>query len=270
MAMTPAGLAEPSILKLSEGRAPWIFKMPRQPRCLPGPICGVLLDACNVLYDDTAWRRWLLRLLVRLGLRTCYGPFFRVLDRDYLADVHRGGRDFYEALGAFLLSAGLTPGQVEEVRAACVAHRRTTESNLRPLTGVRETLGRLDAAGVAIAVFANSEHPAATLRERLEPCLGGVRLGALLSSCDIGRILPEPAAYRRAVEAMGLDAAQVAFVGHDSAQLAGAASAGMATVAFNSDPDAQADVHVDRLDRLLDLIDCRVPHIEDRDLLKHR
>ena len=56
----------------------------------PRPIRGLLLDACNILYDDTAWRRWLLRLLMRLGLRTEYGPFFRIFDRDYLDAVYRG------------------------------------------------------------------------------------------------------------------------------------------------------------------------------------
>ena len=56
----------------------------------PRPIRGLLFDACNVLYDDTAWRRWLLRLLTRLGLRTEYAPFFRIFDHDYLDAVYRG------------------------------------------------------------------------------------------------------------------------------------------------------------------------------------
>ena len=123
MVTQQAGLDEPL---LDGSRLP--FKMravairpadePRQPLRAPRPVRGLLLDACNILYDDTDWRRWLLRLLLRLGLRTEYGPFFRIFDRDYLDAVYRGERPFSDALDAFLISAGLSAGQAEEVHRA--------------------------------------------------------------------------------------------------------------------------------------------------------
>ena len=96
---------------------------PRSAR-LPEPVRGVLFDACNVLYDDTVWRRWVLKLLCHLGLHTNYCCFFRVWERDYLDEVHRGGRDFCDAFAAFLRSVGLTPGQIDEVQAASQGRRR--------------------------------------------------------------------------------------------------------------------------------------------------
>ena len=36
-------------------------------------------------------------LLTKLGLRTEYGPFFRIFDRDYLDAVYRGQRPFNDA-----------------------------------------------------------------------------------------------------------------------------------------------------------------------------
>ena len=50
---------------------------------LPGGVRGVLFDLGNVLYDDTMWRRWMLRLLQHLGLQTHYRGFCRVWDREH-------------------------------------------------------------------------------------------------------------------------------------------------------------------------------------------
>ena len=78
-------------------------------------------------------------------------------------------------------------------------------------------------------------------------------LTAIVSSIDLGRTMPDPACYLTAVKAMGLQAGQVAFVGHDTMQLDGAAAVGMPTIAVNHDPDARADLYLGRLDEMLDL-----------------
>ncbi|MFH1266784.1 MAG: hypothetical protein ABIK89_13735, partial [Planctomycetota bacterium] len=56
------------------------------------------------------------------------------------------------------------------------------------------------------------------------------------------------------LEAMDLPAERVAFVGHDADELAGATRAGLATIAFNYDPDAKADVFLARFEELLQLV----------------
>jgi FMN phosphatase YigB (HAD superfamily) len=66
--------------------------------------------------------------------------------------------------------------------------------------------------------------------------------------------MPEPICYQTALEALGLCPEQVAFVGHDSAELAGASALGMPTIAFNHDGSARADAYVTRFAELLDLI----------------
>jgi FMN phosphatase YigB (HAD superfamily) len=58
---------------------------------------------------------------------------------------------------------------------------------------------------------------------------------------------------------MGLPADRVAFVGHDAEELAGAARVGLATIAFNYDPDARADVFITRFRQLLSLVSLRSP-----------
>jgi HAD superfamily hydrolase (TIGR01509 family) len=233
-------------------------RLPRPTR-LPGQIGGVLFDMGNVLYDDTLWRRWVLRLLSHVGLHTTYRSFFRIWDRDYLDDVHRGRREFYEAFEAFLLSAGLSHSQIDEVEAACRARRHQLEADARALPGVKTTLERLHQSGLALGVVSNSEHPAFVLRERLEQFAVGQLFTTVVSSIDLERTMPDPACYLSAVKALNLPAHQVAFVGHDTAELAGAAAVGMPTIAFNFDPDAQADVCLARFEELLEVIPTQPP-----------
>ncbi len=226
---------------------------PRQPAHAPRPIRGLLLDVCNTLYDDTDWRRWLLRLLTRLGLRTEYGPFFRVFDRDYLDAVHRGERPFGDALDAFLISAGLSAGQAEEVHRALDYRRRRNDATHRPLIGVRETLAQLYSSGVKLGVLCNCELSGDALRQRLAKLLGDSPWTVVISSRDLGCTMPDAACYRAALEAVQLPAAEAAFVGHGARELQGAAVQGLTTIAFNSDRDARADVYLQRFEDLIEL-----------------
>ncbi len=217
------------------------------------PVRGLLFDPGDVLYDATLWRCWLLKLLARLGLRTNYRSFFHLWDHEYLADVYRGKRDFHQALESFLLATGLSRGQIDEVELACKSRRCQDEAAARPLAGAKATLRAVRASGTVLGVVGNYEHPAAVLAGHLDHLgLGGL-FDAVVSSFDLGATLPEPVCYRAALAAMRLPPEQVAFVGHDSQELAGAARVGMQTIAFNFDPEAQADVYLVRFDELLEL-----------------
>ena len=218
------------------------------------PAAGLLFDMGDVLYDATLWRRWLLRLLRHMGLHANYRGLYRVWDVDYLDAVHRGQRDYDEAFGAFLNSLGLSPAQVDEVRAASQAQKHELESGTRAFPTVAATITRLSTAGVALGVLSDSESPAAALAEKLA-CLGlGDRFGVVISSLDLHRTKPDPACYQAALAAMKLPADRVAFVGHDADELRGAAAVGMFTVAFNYDPEVMADRFIDRFDELLDFV----------------
>ncbi len=237
----------------------------RQRRCPAGslsrPIRGLLFDMGDVLHDATLWRRWLLQLLGRIGLQTTYRSFYHVWDRDFLADVHRGRREFGEAFSAFLLSAGLSPAQIDEVQAACQARRRQWEDTARTLPGVKPTLARLHAAGYVLGVLSDSEHSSAVLREQLDRFGIAGYFTAVVSSIDLGETKPQPIGYRTALERMNLLPEQAAFVGHDALELAGAARVGLSTVAFNFDPDAKADVFIARFDELLDVVSAAQPSL---------
>jgi FMN phosphatase YigB (HAD superfamily) len=227
---------------------------PVQAKPLAKTVKGILFDMCNILYDDTVWRRWVLMLLSRLGLSTNYCSFFRIWDRDYLDEVHRGHRDFREAFASFLRSSGLSSGQIDEVEAASHARRRYLEAHTRPLPGVRNTLWRLHQEGFVMGVICDSELPAAVLRQRLHRFGIEILFPSIVSSIDLNRCMPDSAVYLAAIEALKLPPDKVVFVGHDRLELAGAGAVGMSTIAFNFDSDAQADVHINRFEELIDVL----------------
>jgi len=224
---------------------------------LAGPIHGVLFGAGGVFYDDTVWRRWLVRVLRQFNVATNYRCFSRVWERDFLVHVHCGQQPFAAAFRAFMTAIGLAAAQIDELQAASHAQRRVLESGIRPLPGVKSTLGRLQQSGLRLAVLANSELEGVDLAERLERIgLGGL-FATVLTSRDLQRAKPDPATYLSAAQALELAPQQIAFVGHDTEELAGATAVGMPTVAFNFDADARADVFLARFEELLDKLDVR-------------
>ncbi|MBN1908843.1 MAG: HAD family hydrolase [Pirellulales bacterium] len=218
------------------------------------PVRGLLFDFGNVLYDNTAWRRWLLSLLGRFGLRADYQAFYRIWDREYSGDVHSGHCHWATAFRTFLISFGVTGAQLDEVMLACQAQQRRCEATARPLPNVRSTLAQLDARGLKLAILADSRSPASDLHRLLDRLALGNRFVSVLGTCDVGHAMPDPAGYLASLAAMGLAAEEVAFVGHNAVTLVGAAEVGMQTVAFNHEPDALADAYLDRFGQLLDLI----------------
>lgn len=224
-------------------------------------IAGLLFDMGDVLYDATAWRRWLLQLLARMGLHTHYQIFFRVWEREYLDQVHRGEREYWEALRSFLNSVGLTTGQIDEVCAASHASQRELDDVVRPLPGVSATLAQLATRDMRLGVLCNAPQPADGVARRLESLGLKGYFSTIISSFDIGYTKPDPASYQAAISAIGLPADQVAFVGHDSAELDGATAVGMRTIAFNHDCGAVADISVERFEQISQVIgnqSCRL------------
>ena len=229
-------------------------------RVLLGPrVTGLLFDAGDVLYDATPGRRRLLRVLGQLGLHAQYAYFFRIWERNFLQDVYCGRRTYLEAFRAMLTSFGFSEPQIDEVAAATNVMRRTLEEPQRLLPGVRETLGRRELAGLSLGVLTNTTLPSVDLERQLAMLGLAGRFRWIFSSVDMGIALPRREAYTAAVEAMGLTPDQVAFVGHDSGELAGAAKAGLTTIAIHHELGADANVYLENFHQLASIIDDRQP-----------
>ncbi len=215
------------------------------------PVGGLIFDTADVLYDATSWRRWLLRLVSTLGVRANYASFYGEWDQRYLLDVHCGRREYTEAFQSFLMAAGLSWAQVDEVEAASRIQRENWELNLRPLPGVVKTVARLSEWGLALVAWADSPHPAARLAERLDRLGLAHRFQAVLSSFDLEAAQPSPVCYDAALAALALPAERAVYVGHNAEHLAGATAHGLRTVAFNFDRQAQADCYLTQFEELL-------------------
>jgi HAD superfamily hydrolase (TIGR01509 family) len=218
---------------------------------------GLVFDMGDILYDATLWRRWLVKLLKQLGYDCRYRELFDIWDRQYLDEVHRGGRDYDEAFDAFLVSRGLPRGLIDEITVASQTRKREIAATLRPLPGVRPTLVALQARGVPMAVLSDSESSGESLHKRLISLGIGDCFQAVISSCDLRATKPAAVTYRAAVEALGLPLGETAFVGHDADELEGAAAVGMPTIAFNFAAPVPADVHLQRFEQLLSLVSGR-------------
>ena len=219
---------------------PPLVTIPIQPvPRLRWPVEGLLLDACNTLYDATLWQRWLLRVLRRLGLHTTYRCFFHIWEG--LSDA-APRRPSCEASADSFQAAGRIEDSVTIVgRAAAVGSRtRCCPADLNRFRPGR-ALGCCDCDTVAM------------LRRRAEIMGYGV-LTAVVSSRDIGKTKPDPSCYETALAALNLRAGQVAYVGSDADDLAGAARLGMQTIAFNAAPGVEAQVHIARFAELADLV----------------
>jgi FMN phosphatase YigB (HAD superfamily) len=226
----------------------------RSPAAEPAPAGGLMFDMADVLYDDTRWRRWLLRLVNQLGVRVDYVDFFRAWDHDYLVDVNCGRREVAEALQAFLLASGVSWAQVDEVEAASRVQRQGFQLNVRPLPGVVSTIAQLCQWRLPLVAWADSTQTAAKLAERVERLSLAKRFQAVLSSFDLECAQPSPQCYQAALDVLGLSAPQVVYVGHDAEHLAAAKAAGLRTVAFNFQRPARADHYLTRFEDLLEVV----------------
>jgi len=225
------GVAEPLLIAPPQGKA-------------------LLFELSDVLYESTVWRRWLMRLLARMGLSTNYQTFFDRWDGHYLHDINSGRRSLREALAAILLDSGLAPALVEEIVSAAGAQHKAIEAEPRLLPGVAATLSHLSRRGLPLAISADTDQTAEAVRSKLKKLGVAGQFRHVISSRDLGCTKPEPVCYLAAVTALGLTPQTVVFVGCRPAHLAGAAAVGLETAAIGNAP---ADHRVSRFEELLDL-----------------
>ncbi len=218
------------------------------------PIAGLVFEVDNVLCDGTIWRRWLLRALSQLGLYTHYGPFFRIWDRDFLPDAQRGEQPFVEVFRRFLLSAGLSRGEVDELVAAGMSQWHKLEQEARPFPCVRSTLTALRQAGFQLGVLTDSIESKDEVRRKLDRLGLSPLFQETAASRDLKTVKPDRVCYQASARGLGLPESRVAFVGARTRDLVGAASTGMRTIAFDYEANASADAYVNRFVDLQQLI----------------
>ena len=119
--------------------------------------------------------------------------------------------------------------------------------------GVRETLAELKQRGYRLGIITDTYHTKATKLEWLQRNGIDQVWDVFVSSCEEGVRKPHPAIYQIALDQLKLAPSEASFVGHKKSELDGAKAVGMTTVAFNYEPEAEADHFIQQFDELLTL-----------------
>ncbi|MFZ5832533.1 MAG: HAD family hydrolase, partial [Planctomycetota bacterium] len=141
----------------------------------------------------------------------------------------------------------------------CRTRREELETSIRLLPTVSKTLWELARRGLPLGIACNTTSPRETVTTRLQNLEIEGCFRALATSIEARASMPDPACYLAALDQLRLAPGEVAMVAHDTAVMAGAAALGMQVVAFNFDPDAEADLYLNRFDDLLTAVDLRQP-----------
>jgi len=217
-------------------------------------IQGVVFEPCGVLYDDSAWRRWLWQLAARMGMSSHYTPFFRVWDCEFQEAVWSGQLDLWTALGQFLRSAGMSRPDIDEVIAASRGKFRRFDQDMRPFPDVRRTVQKLHTNGIQLAVIAHSRVGATKIRERLDQIGIHKQVTRVLSHGNEGTEAATADWQQASLQALPGAAGNWAFVGRQQTGLDLARRQGLLTVAFNHDADAVADMYIEQFSQLGQLL----------------
>ncbi|MHB8973466.1 MAG: HAD family hydrolase [Pirellulaceae bacterium] len=190
-----------------------VFRRSRHPS---PPVSGLLLDMGGVLYDDSVWPRWLLKLVTRLGLHTHYTLFFRVWQREYGPRIKRGECNYWQAMREFLRSVGLTNGQIDEVEAAGHPRQREFETDIYPLPGVVNGLTRLQSLGIRLTVLSSGYLDTAGVEQQLDRLGLAGYFNAIATEMQIERAQPGRPYFDAAIPLTGMTCAQHGYVGRDT------------------------------------------------------
>lgn len=119
--------------------------------------------------------------------------------------------------------------------------------------GVPETMRALKQRGFYLGIITDTSLPVSTKLRWFEKAGFGNVWDAVISSAEMGFHKPDPRIYQAGVEQVGVKYSEAAFVGHKKSELDGATAVGMPTIAYNPDPDAEADYRIIHFSELLDL-----------------
>ena len=220
-------------------------------------ICGWIFQLGGVLYDGTAWRRWLLDHLKKRGLHTHYRLFFRHWDIEYIPRVRRGELSFQDAIENMLAKAGMPAAHIHEITPALRSKRRSFLAEERPLAGVADLLHALQAAGHRLALWGVEPCDQESIHDKV------VRLGlddyfdfvAHAENAGHGHVPDRLLAST--LEALRVAHPQVAFVGNTPEYLRLARMVGLQTVGVGTEPSTQTDWHLQGVVQLQSLLPSR-------------
>ncbi len=200
---------------------------------------AMLFDAGDVIYHRPRRGLLLARFLARLGLSEVVPDPGQLAELKRLAHAKIITKEKYQddLLRAYGVSATVARLEGQHILDA-------EQADIDFFDGVPETLRRLKDAGMRLGVVTNTFNTTAEKlqwfrRVGIDDCWD-----SFATSCELKVCKPEPRIYRAALDPIGVTPHEAAFVGHAAAELLGAKSVGLTTIAFNRDCEAVTADHV--------------------------
>ncbi len=214
-------------------------------------IGGVLLDVDSARQSH---RRFVEALAERYDLSTPVDDALATWREEVGSHFReREGTEFRSSRTAYGLAVDAVVGESVPVEEWAPLFERVQRETLRPNPGAVETVERLAESRLYVGVISDINTAEATL---IFDIFGlGDAFDSVTTSESIGRTKPAPAMFEAALAAADVPPATALMVGdryeHD---VAGAAAAGMYTVAYGADDGPAVDYRVDVLRAILDIV----------------
>ena len=214
-------------------------------------IQGIFFDAAGVLYCRAeSTENYTLNLLKQGGFTTDISSEDLKRQLALRAQARQGKVSHTAYWDQFLQMRGVAQA---EQRKTLVGQIIDYSNNVLPTPGNREALAGLKRRGFILGIVTDTMYPLEWKMRRLEKAGVAEFIDVVACSTVLGVHKPDPAMYLNALQQARLTPGEAAFVGHLAVELQGARQAGLATVAVNYDPDAQADYYCQSLLDLLNV-----------------
>ena len=168
----------------------------------------------------------------------------------FMYQSFEGRIDKEEAMRLFLDAAGITD---PEVRADISRKELEYSKAISIFPTEKETLLELSRRGFVLGMITNSYQSAAEKASWFRGLGLDCIAERVVSSIDAGFSKPEVGIYLEFARRAGTKPENIAFVGHEEAELRGAGEAGMMPVSFNCGPEIRRKLHLKIFSDLLDL-----------------
>jgi putative hydrolase of the HAD superfamily len=212
---------------------------------------GIFFDAAGVFYNrPRPTDKYMLDLLKERGFPTELSAQDRMRQRALRSQADSGQVSPDEYWDQVLAMHGVDNPQE---RRSLVARIHDFSDNVFAIPGGREALAGLKQRGFVLGIITDTIYPLERKMLWLDKVGVAEFIDLVTCSTALGVHKPEPAIYQAALQQAHLTPGEAAFVGHDAAELEGAHSVGMATVAVNHDPGTAADYHARSLEDLLNI-----------------
>ena len=217
-------------------------------------IRGWIFQLGGVLYDGTAWRRWLLGHLKKRGLHTHYRLFFRHWDLEYIPRIECGELSFQDAIENVLVRAGMPVAHIHEITPALRSKRKSLLAQERPLAGVANLLNALQAAGHRLALWSVEPCDQESIYEKATR-LGLEHFFDFIAQADnAGHGHVPDRLLASTLQALRVAHPQIAFVGNTPEYLRLARMVGLQTVGVGTESIEQTDWQLQGVVQLQELL----------------